>query len=73
MNQKNTRELQYNYAYINEIGYCVTAMTFSYEINDPNWIPIGPNYDDWMYKYYNRADGKWYHDAAFTQEATELN
>ena len=59
----------YNYALIDENGWCyeVRSSTISYD----DWedcIPI-PSYDDrYMEKYYNRANGKWYHDAEFTNE-----
>lgn len=55
------RRLQYNYAHINvETGLCDGCMTFSYEINHPEWIPV-PTLDDYIGKYY--LNGAWYEDA----------
>lgn len=59
----------YNYALVDENGWCyeVSSTTKSHE-GEEGWIAI-PDYDDsYMFKYYNRADGKWYYDAEFTNE-----
>ena len=67
-------QLEYNYAHITETGYCDSSMTFSYEINHPDWIAVESSLlNDYLYKYYNRANGLWYVDAEMTIEATELN
>lgn len=60
--------LQFNYAHINlGTGLCGSCMTFSYEINHPEWIAI-PTLDDYVGKYYNlNGDQMWYWDAEFTQ------
>lgn len=59
--------LQYNYAHIiPATGECITCMTFSYEINHPEWIAV-PTLGDYVGKYYNAADGLWYWDAGFTE------
>lgn len=60
--------LQYNYAKINlTTGRCTSSGTFSYEINNPAYIPI-PETGDYVGKYYNlNGDQLWYHDPAFTQ------
>lgn len=59
------RRLQYNYAgIILETGECVSCMTYSYEINDPAFIPVPKAYNDYIGKYYH--DGSWYADAEFT-------
>ena len=59
--------LQYSYAYIESTGLCVTCMTFSYEINDPQWIAVPYASDDYIGKYYNVEDGLWYYDQEFTE------
>jgi hypothetical protein len=58
----------YNYALIDETGWCYEVTSVSHEQNEEGWIAI-PEYDDsYMDKYYNVADGKWYEDAEFTTE-----
>lgn len=59
------RRLQYNYAGIDlETGECMSCMTYSYEINDPAFIPVPKAYNDYIGKYYH--NGSWYEDAEFT-------
>lgn len=67
----------YYYAVIRlDTGLCIeVADTTNYYDPEeyPQYIPI-PEYNRaYLLKYYNQADGKWYTDAAFTNEATELN
>lgn len=58
-------QLQYNYAHIDpETGLCETCLTFSYEVNHPEWVAVGPNLDDYIGKYY--LNGSWYEDAEGT-------
>lgn len=60
-----TRRLQYNYAGIDlETGECMSCMTYSYEIDDPAFIPVPKAYSAYIGKYYH--DGAWYEDAEFT-------
>ena len=65
--------LQYNYAAIDETGFCYGCMTTSYEINDPLYILVPDARDEYVDKYYNASTDLWYEDAAFTIEATEVN
>ncbi len=63
-----SQNLQYNYAHIiPETGECDSCMTTSYEINHPEWIALPDADSAYVGKFYNTADGMWYHDAAFTQ------
>jgi hypothetical protein len=68
---------EYYYAHINvETGLCIGIQDTSTYMDPeeyPEYVSI-PEYNRaYLLKYYNRADGKWYTDAAFTVEATELN
>ena len=66
--------LAYNYALIDETGWCYEVCTTSRNCDGMEGYIAIPEYNDaYMLKYYNRADGKWYHDAEFLNEATELN
>lgn len=59
------RRLQYNYAGIDlETGECMSCGTYSYEINDPAFIPVPSASSQYVGKYYH--DGAWYEDAEFT-------
>lgn len=60
--------LLYNYAKIRlDSGLCVGCKTYSYEIINDAYIPVPDARNEYIDKYYNRADGLWYYDAAFTQ------
>jgi hypothetical protein len=61
--------LQYNYAGIDlNTGRCRSCATYSYEINNPAFIPVPYATNDYMGKYYNiNGDQMWYLDAEFTQ------
>lgn len=68
------QRLAYNYAIIDETGWCYEICTTSRNCDGmEGYIPIPRYIDDYVEKYYNVADGKWYHDAEFLNEATELN
>lgn len=59
----------YNYAIIDDTGFCSEIRSTSENCDDnPYFIPIPEYNDEYMFKYYNVADGKWYEDAAFTIE-----
>lgn len=61
--------LQYNYAKIRlESGLCVGCMTFSYEIIDEEYIPVPRASNEYVGKYYNQLNGKWYYEAEFITE-----
>lgn len=65
------RRYAYNYAKIDETGFCYEVCSCSrcYD-GEEGYISI-PEYDDsYMGKYYNVADGKWYLEASFTTEWT---
>ena len=66
--------LQYNYAKIDiNTGRCKGGGTFSYEINDPAYIPVAWYSEDYYNKYYNQQDGLWYTDGTFSVLAEGLN
>lgn len=60
----------YAYAVIDPVdNMCIEVIdtTVKYE-DDPNYIDIGTYNGEYLFKYYNRENGKWYTDAAFTNE-----
>lgn len=64
----------YNYAIVDRASkMCVEVRTCTYEASNTAaelYIRI-PSYDDsYMFKYYDEETGKWYYDAALTQEWT---
>lgn len=58
----------YHYAVIDDSGMCIGYDDTTAESNDEYHILIDEWLDGYLFKYYNRADGKWYYDAAFTNE-----
>ena len=65
------QQYAYNYARILENGFCYEVLTTSRDNTDlDGYIEIPVYSSDYMGKYYNVADGKWYYDAAFTNEWT---
>lgn len=66
--------LQYNYAKINlDTGECIFCMTFSYEVPLPEYILVPEHTNDYVGKFYNQSEGKWYADAEFTVACPELD
>ena len=67
-------EYAYYYAIIDlETGICLGIADDTSYIDEPEYIQI-PEYNrDYLLKYYNRTDGKWYYDAEFQNEVAELN
>lgn len=65
--------LQYFYAVLDENNCCGAVITSSYEVPLDNYIQIEHLNDNYMNKYYNYDDEKWYYDSLYTQEVTELN
>jgi hypothetical protein len=63
----------YYYARILESGKCVEVIDDTVYIDEPDHIRIPEPSMVYLLKYYNRANGKWYYDAEFQNEATELN
>lgn len=66
--------ITFNYAIIEADGYCVEVCSTSRNCDGmEGYIPI-PEYSyEYMEKYYNVADNKWYYDAEFENEAAYLN
>lgn len=63
------QQYAYNYAIIESNGYCVeVCSTSSSHDGMTGYIPIPEYNEDYLEKYYNTADGKWYEDAEFTTE-----
>ena len=60
----------YAYAVIEANGWCLRVCTMSVPATEENYIEIPEYNEDYIFKYYNRADGKWYTDSAFTTEWT---
>lgn len=66
--------ITYNYAIIDETGWCYEVCSTSSNCDGMDgYVPIPVYSYDYMEKYYNLADGKWYYDAGFSNEAVELN
>lgn len=65
------RRYAYHYALIDETGLCyeVCDTTRNYD-GVEGYIAIPTANDEYLLKYYNVANGKWYYDAAFTNEWT---
>ena len=66
------RHYAYTYAIIDPAdNMCVEIRTQTYEIDTtahPEYISIPTYNEEYIMKYYNRENGKWYVDAAFTTE-----
>lgn len=64
--------ITYNYAVIDETGWCYRVYTTSRNLDGregyENYIPISVYSEDYMEKYYNVSDGKWYLEDTFTTE-----
>lgn len=61
----------YNYAIIDETGWCYEVISTSRSHEGEEGYIVIPEYnEDYMDKYHNVADGKWYEDAEFTTEWT---
>ena len=61
----------YNYALIDETGWCYEVRSTSMNCDDlEGFIPIPVYNPDYMEKYYNVADGKWYLEDSFATEWT---
>lgn len=65
------RRYAYNYAKIDETGWCYEVCSTSRNCDGMEGYVSIPEYSsDYMGKYYNVADGKWYLEASFTTEWT---
>lgn len=63
--------LAYNYALIDETGFCYEVCSTSRNCDGMEGYISIPEYNpDYMEKYYNVADGKWYLDDTFSTEWT---
>jgi len=64
----------YNYAIIERAtNMCMEVRTSSHDqsgSSDEEWlyVEIDTFHEDYIFKYYNEADGKFYWDEAFTEE-----
>ena len=63
-----TRRYQYIYAILDEDDMCVEVRDTTIYCEDPNYIPIPAFNEEYIMRYYNRDNGKWYEDAEFTIE-----
>ena len=67
------RRYQYAYAVIdpslNDMCVRVEDTTYNHSGN-PNYIPINPYNEEYLFKYYDRATGKWYLEAEHINEWT---
>lgn len=65
------RRYAYNYAKIDATGFCYEVCSCSrcYD-GEEGYISIPECDTDYMGKYYNVSDGKWYLEASFTTEWT---
>lgn len=65
------QQFLYYWAVIESDGLCLEVCDSTIDYSDvDNYIAIPEYNEDYLFKYYNRADGKWYTDAAFTDEWT---
>ena len=63
------QQFENNYAIIDENGLCMEIRSSSMNYDDnPMFVRIPELNDEYIFKYYNVATGKWYEDAAFTIE-----
>ena len=63
------QQYAYNYALIDETGYCYEVRSTSRNCDgEEGYIAIPTDSYDYLEKYYNVADGKWYYDSEFTTE-----
>lgn len=64
------RKYQFIYAVIDPTlgDMCVGVQDTTLESTDPNLIRIPYDNGEYLFKYYNRSNGKWYEDAEFTIE-----
>jgi len=60
---------EYNYAEIDpETNMCIGVYTGTIPSENPYWVEVPYYNDEYMLKYYNWDDGKFYYDAEYTQE-----
>ena len=60
---------QYKYAEIDPTdNMCVGVHDVTYESDDPNWVAIEVYDEEYLCKYYNWDNGKFYYDPEYTQE-----
>lgn len=61
--------ITYNYAIVDETGFCWEVCTTSRNCDGMSGYVVIPEYnEDYIEKYYNVADGKWYLEETFTTE-----
>lgn len=66
------QQYAYYYAVIDPAdNMCISVLDTTVDYSDdPNYIEIPSPDGNYLWKYYNRSNGKWYTDAAFTNEWT---
>lgn len=65
--------ITYYYAVIDETGWCYQVCSTSRNYNGrPEYIAIPMYNEDYIEKYYNVEDGKWYLEESFTTEWTPI-
>lgn len=66
------RRYAYKYAVIDPVdNMCVQVLTRTLEadtIAHPEYIPISVYNEEYLFKYYDRTNDKWYEDVDFTIE-----
>lgn len=61
-------QLQFNYAHIIPgTGECDSCLTFSYQINHPEWVAVPQSDNDYIGKFYDFNTELWYYDSDFTK------
>ena len=61
--------LAYNYAFVDETGYCYEVRTTSRNCDGMEGYIRIPEYNpDYLEKYYNQENGKWYLEETFSTE-----
>ena len=67
MSNKIEPRLAYYYAQIDPAdGMCLGVLTSNSPMTGDTYVQIDSLNEDYMLKFYNRANGQWYEDAAFT-------
>lgn len=63
------QQYAYKYAIIDETGYCYEVIDSTVNCDGrEGYVAIPTDSDEYLEKYYYVANGKWYHDAEFTNE-----
>ncbi len=61
--------ITFYYAVVDETGWCYRVLSTSRNSDDrEGYVTISEYNEDYLEKYYNVADGKWYLEATFETE-----